>query len=271
MPPTKFSTRFSQQHVVKSDYHKFIGRVFDLSIVEMNFDTFEELSEYPDCTYVHDVNFWTTMLVERVESLNRAGDMIWIDSKYLKQKKWPISKYEWLNFYLDTFLMRTVSIVDCALILTNHVLELGLEEKKCNIGNIKRLGANKNIIKALNSISTELSHLTTERNERFHRGIERPFSSDDMTFKTVSLYEHRGTGMIGDDRNGKKIDTDRYMRESLSQLQKIFNRETKKIERKLDNIYDALLTEFNPRFSEKFRNPATGYGSKIGTPAKRTT
>ena len=86
MPSTKLSTRFSKQHIVKSDYHEFVGRIFDLSIIEMHFETFDELSQYPDCLYAFNVNFWTTMLVQRVESLNRAGDMIWIDSKYLKQK-----------------------------------------------------------------------------------------------------------------------------------------------------------------------------------------
>ena len=167
--------------------------------------------------------------------------------------------------------MRTVSIFDCALILTNQVLELNLEEKKCNLTNIRRLGAPSNILSALTAVSNELSHLTTERNERFHRGIERPFSSDDMTFKMVSLHEHWGTGMVGNDINGRKIDTHRYMRESLSQLQKDFNRETKKIERKLDKIYDTLLVEFNSRFSTKYRDPMTGYGAKTSLIAKSAT
>jgi hypothetical protein len=47
-----------------SDNHKFVGRIYDLSIVGMHFETYEELAKHADC----DVNYALSMLTRRVES-----------------------------------------------------------------------------------------------------------------------------------------------------------------------------------------------------------
>lgn len=52
--PKRRQTRFLVRHVVRSDSHGFIGRLYDLGIVSLNFDTYEELCQFPDCKYAVD-------------------------------------------------------------------------------------------------------------------------------------------------------------------------------------------------------------------------
>ena len=38
-------TKFLKRHILPSDNHHFIGRLYDLGIVGMNFDSYDELSK----------------------------------------------------------------------------------------------------------------------------------------------------------------------------------------------------------------------------------
>ena len=111
---------------MSSDIHSFIGRVFDLSIVGMNFDSYDELAQYPDCKYAIDTNYWLTGLVRRVESLNMVGDMLWLDPVPTNFRDLALTRYQWLTVITDVFLTRYISVVDCALLLVNEVYCLGL-------------------------------------------------------------------------------------------------------------------------------------------------
>jgi len=53
----KYNTRFLKRHIVTSDNHAFIGRTFNLGIVELNFETYEELVQYPDALYAFHLNY----------------------------------------------------------------------------------------------------------------------------------------------------------------------------------------------------------------------
>jgi hypothetical protein len=68
----KPSTRFLKQFILRSDCHSFIGRVYDLSIVIYNFESYDDLARHADCKYVFDVNIELSTLTRRVESLNLA-------------------------------------------------------------------------------------------------------------------------------------------------------------------------------------------------------
>jgi len=101
--------------------HDFVGRVYDLSIVAMYFDTYEEASRFSDCKYAIDVNESLTNLVQRVRSINLSGDMLWLEPTLDQFSNLPIAEYDWLIVAQDVFLMRYISVLDCALILANDV------------------------------------------------------------------------------------------------------------------------------------------------------
>ena len=120
------STKFLKRHILASDHHGFIGRVYDLSIVGLRFDSYAEVEKYPDCKYALDTNFCVTSLAQRVESLNLVGNMLWPDPYPESFESFPISGYDWLRVSTDVFLVRYVSVVDCALLLANEIFRAGL-------------------------------------------------------------------------------------------------------------------------------------------------
>jgi hypothetical protein len=247
------SSRFLKQFTLPSDEHPFVGRIYDLSIIGGHFDTYEELACHADCKYAFDVNEELSRLTRRVESLNLAGGLLWPDPVPDNFKEFPISRYEWLTVAADVFLMRYISVGDCALLLTNTIFEVGLEPRKCSLDNLKKREAPKDTIKLLEQIQTDQGALRNERNSRFHHGKERGFSEDDTTFRMASLFEHWGQGIVGKGQDGRPINVARSFSEGLVELQREFNRATRKLVRQLDRLYDLLGAEFEARFSPRFR------------------
>ena len=74
----------------------------------------------------YDINHVLSTLTRRVESLNMVGAMLWPTKVPKNFKEFPISRYEWLTLSADVFLARYISVVDCAMILVNEVIECGL-------------------------------------------------------------------------------------------------------------------------------------------------
>jgi len=254
------SVRFKKRYIIPSNEHDLIGRIFSLSIVEYEFEEYEEISRFVDTRYVFHINYWLSAMVARIESLNRVADMLWLDSQFLGDSPIPISRYDWANIASDAFLMRFISVSDAALILTNEVCECGLDERKCTLNALKRKKVPEDIIKALENLIASQSELRSERNVRFHHGIERQLSSDDLSFRTVSISEHRGLEMKGRDINGNTIDTARYLKEALVNLQEQFNASNRLLSKSLNELFDLLQEEFEGRFRVKFHDPERGYG-----------
>jgi len=259
---TRPSTRFLKRYLISSDDHEFIGRIYDLSIVELNFETYEELIKYPDCKYVFHINYWLHQMVRRVESLNMAGDLLWLDSAYIENFNLPVTQYQWLTIAADIFLMRFISIADSALLLTNEVFETDIKPQKCTIQNLQKSGVPKSIIDGLKQLQDDHLDLRQERNIRFHRGIERELSSDDQTFRMASMFEKGGQPVKGQDQHNRRISTKRYLKEGLVRLQRDFNVSNRKLSKGLDHLYDLPFDEFEKRFSPKFNDPQTGFGAK---------
>jgi hypothetical protein len=242
-------TRFLKRYILPSDNHQFIGRIYDLSIVGMHFDSYEELSRHSDCKYVFDVNSVLSALTRRIESLNMVGEMLWPYMTPDNFKDFPLSRYDWLTVSADAFLGRYVSVVDCAIILTNGVLECGLSQSACTIASLKKKSAPVVVVNLLEEIIDDQGPLRQERNSRLHHGFERGFSSNDKMFRLGSLFEHRSSRIVV--QNGRPIPLDRYFREGLVELQREFNRVMKRIVRQLDCLYDILEPQFEDRFSAK--------------------
>lgn len=243
--------RFLKRYILPSDNHHFVGRIYDLSIIEMHFESYEELSKHPDCKYAFDVNCVLSMLTRRVESLNLVGSMLWPKKMPSNFANFPVSRYEWLTVSADVFLVRYVSVVDCAIALINEVLEFGLSAQACTIANLKKKGAQEPVVDLIGEMMNDQGSLRQERNGRIHHGAERCFSSEDQMFRIAALFEHRSTGMVG--QNGRGIPLDRYFREGLIELQREFNAVMKKLVKRLDCLYDVLSPEFESRFSPRFR------------------
>jgi hypothetical protein len=95
-----------------------------------------------------------------------------------------------------------------------------------------------------------------------HHGHERPFTQDDVSFRTASLFEHRGSPMTGHDRYGRKLDVARSSREGLVGLQRDFNGSTRRLVRHLDKLYDLLGDEFEGRFEPLISTATHGLNAK---------
>lgn len=250
------STRFLQRFILPSDRHGFIGRIYDLSIVSLHFDTYEQVCQHPDCKYALDVNNEVTTLAQRVESLNLVGNLLWPVIIPKDFKTFPISRHEWLTVTTDVFLMRYVSVVDCALLVANEVFECGIDRRRCTPEALKKCGVTDHVISILQRLYEIQGELRSERNARFHHGIERTFTDHELTFRTAAFYEHRARGLRGHDENGRLINPNRSFKEGLVGLQREFNRSARTLIRELDHLYDALGVEFEKRFVPRFRKGA---------------
>jgi hypothetical protein len=256
------STKFLKQYVLPSDDHEFVGRIYDLSIVAMQFESYVDLAKHSDCKYAYDVNHALSMLTRRVESLNMVGGMLWPVGVPKNFKGFPVSRYEWLTVSADVFLTRYISVVDCAIILVNEVLECGLSIEACTLLNLKRKCTSQPIVDHLAVMIDDQGNLRKERNGRVHHGAERGFSSDDQMFRTAALFEHRFNRARGP--NGRTLPVERLFREGLVELQREFNRVMRTVVKQLDCLYDMLHPEFESRFSSKFR---AGSSARDAVPA----
>lgn len=261
--PKRARLRFLCRHILPSDSHGFIGRIYDLSIVGLHFDSYEALATYPDCKYVIDVNEALSRLVTRIESLNLAGSMLWPEQLPQDFRAFPLSRYEWLTVTTDVFLMRYISVVDCALLLVNEVLEFGLDDHACTLGNLQRKGLSSKVDQILAEMVRDQRSLRSERNARVHHGKERAFTQDDTTFKTAAIFEHQLQGLTGTDRFGRRINLERMLKEGLIGLQREFNRSTRALVRQLTRLYDELWREFEARFVPRIR--AATHGLNVGS------
>jgi hypothetical protein len=249
------------RHILKSDAHPFIGRVYDLSIVGMNFDNWDDINKHPDCKYALEANEVLHALVSRVESLNLVGSLLWPKPFPTNFRDFPVSRYEWLTVALDVFLVRYVSVVDCALLLTNQVLQCGIRERNCTVETLRKKGASPTVIAILDDLLADQGQLRAERNSRVHQGLERGFTQDDATFQMAALFEHRYRGINGEDQFGRRINVGRFFREALVEVQRDFNRATRRLVRLLDSLYDQLWEEFEERFVPLIRVANHGFNA----------
>ena len=133
--------------------------------------------------------------------------------------------------------------------------------RKCSIENLRKKNVSKKIIDILTTMIDDQGALRTERNSRFHHGVERNFTDDDVTFKIVAQFEHCANGMTGTDRFGRNIDVEQWFREGLVRLQQEFNNSTRRLIKCLNRLYSILRLEFEHRFSPLIRNTSHGFNA----------
>jgi hypothetical protein len=132
------------------------------------------------------------------------------------------------------------------------VCECGLEPRKCSIENLKKKGVAAGVIALLNELQNDQGDLRNERNARFHHGAERALTADDDTFRVAATFKVRGTSA-----DGRRINVQRTFKEGLVDLQREFNRVSRRLVRQLYRLYELLGAEFDNRFSPKFK---VGFG-----------
>jgi hypothetical protein len=269
-PPRRSRTRFFSRHVISSDKHGFVGRVYDLSMIGLHFDSYDELSRYSDCKYAYDTNYWLSNLVTRVESLNMAGNMLWLDPVPKTFGNLPLTRYEWLSVATDVFLMRYVSVIDCSLLLVNQVFRLGLAPTECTMPQLRRKGLPSSVNDHLRLMRNEQETLRLERNARIHHGDEREFTDDDHAFKTASLLCDRYNGVRGSDQHGRRINVDRSFKEGLVGLQRDFNKSTRLLQQQLIGLYDLLWKEFEDHFGPLIRAATQGLNAGAKSTSRPT-
>lgn len=244
-----------ERFVVASDNSKFVGRVYDLSIVALHFDSYDDASRHPDVKYVLDVNDRTSLLTSRIESLNHVGDLLWPE-KLLSVNMLPISAYEYCNFIQDAFLMRIISVLDCCSLLAVEVLEIDIPPRRTNVASIRKLAPESPCCDKLEKLSNLQNELRIERNIRFHRAEEESLTDDDQVFKIAALFSHRGQGIDGSDRHGRKIDLQEFYRQAIGHLRAKFNLNVEELSRSLDGLYESLSDDFERRFKVKCNEPS---------------
>lgn len=240
--------------IVSSDQHKFIGRIFDLSIVGMHFQSYAEAMAFDDVKYVLDVNRRVSLLAERVESLNGVGDFLWPKTRG-SIGSLPASAYDYCSVVQDAFLMRMISILDCCCLLTCSVLELPLDPRDASVSKIRKLSFDHESCDKLESLWHSQSELRLERNVRFHRGEESQLTQDDLIFKVAARFASLRMPLVGKDASGQVIDVDRSYSSAIGGLRQKFRRNVKALSASLDDIYSSLHHEFEERFRTKCRAP----------------
>lgn len=244
----------TRRYVIPSDDHEFQGRVFDLVLpLEVGFQSYEQAKEYPDALYAINVGERVHNLARRVESLNIVGTMLWTRRLPRSFKRFPISRYEWLNAIADIFLMRLISVTDCAALLINDVFQCGIKPRLCTIDALQKASVPVAVLEALKNLNGGHIELRSERNYRFHHGFERAFSDDDTTFRIAALYEHRFSEIDGTDQHGRPVDPKRYFRDGIQELKGEFVPATRNLYRNLRRLYDLLDEAFDAQFSLMFR------------------
>lgn len=259
--PRRARSRFLKRYILRSDEHEFVSRIYGLSIIAYQFDNYEALAEHPDCKYAIDVYDHLSVLTGRVESLNMVGDLLWPEVLPNKLSGLPVSAYQWLMIAADVFLMRYISVVDCALILSNAVYECGLDVRKCSLDNLRKRGVPATVCGIMEAMLVDQGELRAERNARFHHGFERDFTEDDQTFRIAAFLLHQTGGVSGTDKFNRKIDVEKFVKEGLVELQREFNRTTRRLVRRLDRLYETLGKEFEARFGPRIR--ASTHGLRV--------
>jgi hypothetical protein len=85
-----------------------------------------------------------------------------------------LTRDKYIQQMVDLFTLLLHSTADRALLLTNAVLRLGIEPRKLNLKEIsKKLQNQDEIIAALRSVHSCISHLSSPRNQFTHRGERR--------------------------------------------------------------------------------------------------
>ena len=248
---------------IAADNHPFVGRIFDLSIIHLHdFESPEDALHYPDVSYALSVIERTNLIVDRLDSLNCIGDLLWSRSP-IKAATLPISTYDFCNLIHDAFLMRTISILDCFCLLAVDVLELEIKPRQANIERIRSTTNNHPCCDRLQILSDIQFELRTERNFRFHSGIQRSLTDDDQIFRTFARIEKFSKrNVTATNTDGSVTSSRELYKEAIGNLREQFNANVKNLSTALNPIYDSMHDEFEKRFSEKF-NCEAGYGRKL--------
>jgi hypothetical protein len=169
--------------------HPLLTRMQELSIVQYNFTSWSECENYEDVTYTLKISACTSNLIGRLHSLNRLLRATKADQSI---EEIQFGLHALINALNDSAVMRTTSIADILLLLTNDVLELGLDDKLCTFGEISKRVSDKTILEPLGKLTNPKQQRKLTRNMNFHAGIEPSLDEQDQAFEIGSRFREIG-------------------------------------------------------------------------------
>lgn len=160
--------------------------------------------------------------------------------KYLKQ---GITKKDWITYHYANYELAKVSIYDMVLLLVNQLFTLGLRPQNCNNDTVRQ---NKWIKKSKNiaAIIDELEKVTKEnrnpKNLFVHRGITPRLEYIDL----LNLIEYTSSyAEIGFSTSTIK----RIFKMAFKEIEEEIKKDLDILEKIINNLFDALLIEYNSR------------------------
>ncbi|WP_226553105.1 Cthe_2314 family HEPN domain-containing protein [Celeribacter naphthalenivorans] len=232
--------------------HPFVIRVSELAIVGMNFSSEQDFDRYPDAKYILWTHYRTQSLIRRLRGIQR-----------LLRISETTQSIQALNFNLqglidaldDSAVMRAISIGDICLLLTNEVFELGLGEKNCSFFEISKKLSQKNLLAPLGKLTAPEHQRKTERNIRFHGGIERSFDEHDQGFEIASLWREQGHEIRVMRSENEEVSLQELFNSRLNALNQKVRQDCEWIFPLTEEVLSLIEQTFDERSHQKMRAP----------------
>ena len=159
-------------------------------------------------------------------------------------------RYVWLSATIDLALFRISAIRDCSFVLVNEVFELDINPRELSFRRLKKEEVVKGtpVLEALSTIGLVGKDLRTERNQRAHEGMQRPFgedSHDTLIFKVAAMTEGRGSGTVQD------FNLEQEYANQVSLLHDTYVKEAEALRDAVLQLQELLVDPFYDRFERK--------------------
>ncbi len=169
------------------------------------YTTWEEFEEdLPHMAFTHLVFTRFEMLERLFVDLRVVIQMLGATDVPVRSNEMNINRYDWLKSALDLKLLRFSSIRDVSFHFVNEILGIGIDERKVNLNNIKKIlsKSRPELMDLLDTISTAGVEIRKERNIRAHAGFANLGTEDDQMFCNMSWAECNGVTSMNYDLVG---------------------------------------------------------------------
>jgi len=135
----------------------------------------------------------------------------------------------------------------------NEIEEIGESPRKCILNRLQKKGLSQSSADQITFLNDLLNNLKSERNERFHHGLDNEFTDDDRVLKLKSSMLKFGSDL---DTSNVPADQqpDVLFGKAQSELSKKYSDVAITIANRICSAFDKLEPVFEMRFSAKFKN-----------------
>jgi hypothetical protein len=213
--------------------------------------TYEDLKrDNPHRAYVIAIEYRVDRIVTRFKSLNVIDQMVSVDTFPVPTPAGGITRYDWIRITLDVLLSRLTSIRDCAFLFVSEIYELPFQPRQVTLATIKRHVTNANVTGLLENIAAAARDIRDERDEHFHRGVERALGEDNI-FKVAAMLEAMGRSPDFRGQDGERLSLEGMHGEVISEIQQEYHREGDLLIRLVEELFLACEAEMDARWAAK--------------------